>query len=312
MKESKKGVIVGFVAYILWGIIPLYWKLIPSVVGALDILAYRVIWSFVFMVIYILLTKRTGKFLAECREIWQDKKKLIAIILAALFISINWFTFIYTVGQGRVTEASLGYYMNPLVNVLLATLILKEPLGRLGKIACGFAFVGVILLTIQTGTIPVSSLIMAFAFSFYGLLKKGFTLSSYTGLTIETLVILPIALIYLLGFSPTGFMSFSGNVNLLLMGAGIVTAIPLLLFAEAAKRISYIILGFIQYVNPTIMLLLAVFVFNEPYTKEQFFAFSFIWVGIGIFTYATARSWKKEQQFEKHSMLAKETVLDEE
>ncbi|EOL42425.1 protein RarD [Enterococcus phoeniculicola] len=306
MKETKKGIIAGFLAYILWGIIPMYWKLLPTV-GALDILAYRVIWSFVFMLIYILVTKKTSDFLNECKQLWQDKKKLGTIILAAIFISVNWFTFIYTVNQGRVTEASLGYYMNPLVNVLLATLVLKEPLGSLGKIACGFAFIGVILLTIQTGTIPVSSLVMAFSFSIYGLIKKGLSLSSYTGLTIETLVILPAALIYLVGFSPAGFMTYQGSTNLLLMGAGVVTAIPLLLFAESAKRISYIILGFIQYVNPTMMLLLAIFVFNEPYTSEQFFAFSFIWVGIGLFTYATLHTWRKEIQFENHKLILDET-----
>ncbi|MGM0125231.1 chloramphenicol-sensitive protein RarD [Enterococcus sp. AZ194] len=312
MKETKKGVLIGFGAYILWGIIPMYWKLIPTSVGPIDILAYRVIWSFVFMIIYILVTKKRKNFFRECKELWQDRRKLISIIFAALFISINWFTFIYTVSIGQVTQASLGYYMNPLVNVLLATLILKEPLGRLGKIACGFAFIGVILLTIQTGTIPVPSLVMAFSFSIYGLIKKGLTLSSYTGLTIETLVILPVALIYLIGFSPSGFMTYTGEVNLLLLGAGAITAIPLLLFAEAAKRISYIILGFIQYINPTIMLLLAVFVFHEPYTGEQFFAFSFIWVGIALFTYATIHSWRKEQQFEQQVIKTeKSTKLEE-
>ncbi|MGC6768381.1 EamA family transporter RarD [Enterococcus sp. LJL128] len=298
MKEQKKGIILGFAAYILWGIIPLYWKLLPEV-DALDILCYRIVWSFLFMSLYIFLTRKGAAFLAEVKAVLKSKKKTVGIVAAAVLISINWFTFIYSVSQGRVTEASLGYYMNPLVNVLLGTVILKERLNRIGIVACLLALTGVVLLTIQTGVIPYASLIMAFSFSLYGLLKKQIEVSSYTGLTLETLIILPIALIYLLFFSKQGFMAYTGSTNLLLMGAGVVTAIPLLLFAEAAKRISYIIVGFIQYVNPTIMLLFAVFLFHEPYSTAQFTAFGFIWLGIAVFMYGSFLSYRKEQQFLK-------------
>ncbi|WP_207694171.1 chloramphenicol-sensitive protein RarD [Enterococcus sp. DIV0212c] len=296
MEEQKKGIILGFIAYIFWGIIPLYWKLLPTV-DPLDILCYRIVWSFLFMIIYILVTGKWSAFLTEVKSVFKNKRKLTAIICASILISINWFTFIYTVSQGHVTEASLGYYMNPLVNVLLATLVLKERLSRFGMIACGLALTGVILLTIQTGVIPVASLIMAFSFSIYGLIKKGVSVSSHTGLTIETLVILPVALIYLFGFSKQGFMTYEVSTNLLLMGAGIVTAIPLLLFAEAAKRISYIILGFIQYINPTLMLLCAIFLFHEPYSMDQFIAFGFIWLAIAVFTYGNIYTYRKEKRF---------------
>ncbi|MBP1045254.1 EamA family transporter RarD [Enterococcus sp. BWM-S5] len=295
MKEQKKGIILGLAAYILWGIIPLYWKLLPTV-NSMDILCYRIVWSFLFMGIYILITKRGLAFMQEVKSVLRDRKKVIGIVAAAILISINWFTFIYSVSQGRVTEASLGYYMNPLVNVLLGTVILKERLNRAGIVACLLALTGVLLLTIQTGVVPYASLIMAFSFSFYGLMKKKIEISSYTGLTLETFVILPIALVYLFFFSEKGFMAYEININLLLMGAGIVTAIPLLLFAEAAKRISYIIVGFIQYINPTIMLLFAVFLFKEPYTSAQFTAFGFIWLGIAVFTYSSYLTFKKEQK----------------
>lgn len=298
MKEQKKGILFGFIAYIFWGIIPIYWKLLPTV-DPLDILCYRIVWSFVFMILYILITRRWSLFLAEVNVVLQDKKKLFAIICAAMLISVNWFTFIYTVSQGHVTQASLGYYINPLVNVLLATLILKEKLSRSGMIACGLALFGVLLLTIQTGEIPYAPLIMAVTFSFYGLIKKGITVSSYTGLTIETVVIMPIAVIYLVFFSRQGFMHYELSTNLLLMGAGIVTAIPLLLFAQAAKQISYIILGFIQYIGPTIMLLSALFLYHEPYSAEQFIAFGFIWLAIAVFTYANIYTYRKEKQFAK-------------
>jgi chloramphenicol-sensitive protein RarD len=293
--KDKKGIAFGFIAYVFWGIIPIYWKLMPSV-APLDILCYRILWSFLFMLIYILATGKWSLFSAETKAVLRDKKKLSAIICAALLISVNWFTFIYTVSQGHVTQASLGYYMNPLVNVLLATLILKEKLSRSGLIACLLALAGVILLTIQTGEIPLASIIMAVTFSFYGLIKKGVAVSSYTGLTIETFVILPIALVYLLFFSQQGFMTYGLTTNLLVVGAGIVTAIPLLLFAEAAKRISYIILGFIQYVGPTLMLLSALFLYHEPYSAEQFIAFGFIWLGIAVFTYGNFYTYRKEKQ----------------
>ncbi|WP_229677497.1 EamA family transporter RarD [Enterococcus wangshanyuanii] len=281
-----------------WGVIPIYWKLMPMV-DPLDILCYRIVWSFLFMLIYIFATKKWTLFLTEVKSVLKEKKKLFAIICAAILISLNWFTFIYTVSQGHVTQASLGYYMNPLVNVLLATLILKEKLNRSGMIACGLALTGVILLTVQTGQLPLAPLVMAVTFSFYGLIKKGVTVSSYTGLTIETFVILPLALIYLVFFSKQGFMNYEVSTNMLLVGAGVVTAIPLLLFAEAAKKISYIILGFIQYVGPTLMLLSALFLYHEPYSAEQFMAFGCIWLGIAVFTYGNIYAYRKEKQFTK-------------
>lgn len=292
---KNKGTVLGITAYVLWGLITLYWKLITGV-SPLAIMCYRIIWSFVFMLGFIGLSGRWQQFVSELKRIWQNKKFAGMIILAAILISINWFTFIFTVSAGHVMEASLGYYINPLVNVLLATVFLKERLSRSGMIACGLAAVGVIMLSVQTGAIPYASLIMAFSFSTYGLIKKHIPISSATGLTVETFVILPAALIYILGFSSVGLMAYPLSTNLLLIGAGVVTAIPLLLFAEATKSVSYIILGFIQYVNPTIMLLLAVFLFHESYSLAQFTAFGFIWLGIAVFTYGTLGAvWKRRR-----------------
>ena len=285
---KNKGTLLGIGAYVLWGLITLYWKLIQGV-SPLETICYRIIWSFVFMILFLFISGKWSSFIEELKELLKNKKQTFLIVLAAILISINWFTFIYSVSIGRVTEASLGYYINPLVNVLLATLFLKEKLSRSGKIACVLVVIGVLLLSIQTGRIPYPSLIMAFSFSLYGLIKKRIPISSTTGLTVETFIIFPFALLYILFLSPVGFMHYPIQTNLLLMGAGVVTAIPLLLFAEAAKSISYITLGFIQYINPTIMLLLAVFLFKETYSVAQFTAFGFIWFGIGVFTYGTLR-----------------------
>lgn len=291
---KNNGLFLGVSAYVLWGIIPLYWKLLPHV-PALDLLSYRVVWSLAFMMIYLLLSGNLGNFKKESTTLFKNKKATLSIIAAAIFITINWGTFIYSVSIGQVQSASLGYYINPLVNVLLATLYLHEPLGRPGKIASILALIGVIILTLQNGEIPYLSLVMAFAFSLYGLIKKKLVLSSTTGLTIETAIIFPLALIYLLVLSGNGFMTYDLKTNLLLMGAGAITAIPLLLFAEAAKRLSYITLGFIQYINPTIMLLMAIFLFHEPYHLPQFLAFGFIWLGILVFVVANLTQNKRQK-----------------
>lgn len=294
--EEKKGVGFGIGAYVLWGIIPIYWKLLGNV-PPVSLLFNRVFWSFIIMTLFLLLaTKQRKVFISDFTELKKTPKKFIAIALAAIFITLNWGTFIYSVSIGDVTAASLGYYINPLVNVLLGTLVLKENLSRTAKIACCFGLIGVILLTIQSGHLPLTSLVMAFSFSIYGLIKKNLALGSATSLTLETLVIAPFALLYLLLWAPDPFMGYDLSTNLLLIGAGIITSIPLLLFAEAAKRISYIILGFIQYINPTMMLLMAIFLFHENYTLQQFIAFAFIWIGILIFIYGTVFLRKKQKQ----------------
>ncbi len=295
---KNKGIVFGIGAYVFWGFITLYWKLLTDV-SPLATMCYRIIWSFIFMIAFLALSGNWSQFVKELKRLWENKNYLFLMILAALLISINWFTFIFTVSQGHVMEASLGYYINPLVNVFLATLVLKEQLNRSGKIACSLVVIGVVLLAIQTGKVPYSSLIMAFSFSIYGLIKKRIPISSMTGLTVETFVMLPFSLVYILFVSPIGFMHYSVQTNLLLMGAGVVTAIPLLLFAEAAKSTSYITLGFIQYINPTIILLFAIFLFHETYSLAQFTAFGFIWLGIIIFTYGTTRTVMKTRKLAK-------------
>lgn len=286
MKEesnTKWGVIAGILAYLLWGVLPFYWKAV-SEVSPLSVLCYRIVWSFVFMIVVLLVTNKLTFFYQEVLKLIRDKKRLIAIISAAILITVNWFIFIFSVSSGKVIDASLGYYMNPLVNVLLATLFLKERLNRGEMLACSLAALGVILLAVQSGHVPWSSLAMAVTFSLYGLIKKIAQVDSLTGLTIETALIAPFAFIYLVFFSVEGFMTFDFKINLLLVGAGVVTAIPLFLFAEAAKNISYVLVGFLQYIAPTLMLVAAVFQFGETFSIPQLTAFSFIWLGIIIFT----------------------------
>ena len=281
--NTKWGIISGVLAYLLWGVLPFYWKAVGEV-SPLSVLSYRIVWSFVFMVVVLLVTNKLTFFYQEVMKLIRDKKRLIAIIFAAILITVNWFIFIFSVSSGKVIDASLGYYMNPLVNVLLATLILKERLNRGEMLACALAAFGVVLLAVQSGHVPWSSLAMAITFSLYGLIKKIAQVDSLTGLTIETALMAPFAFIYLVFFSVEGFMTFDLKINMLLVGAGVVTAIPLFLFAEAAKNISYVLVGFLQYIAPTLMLIAAVFQFGETFSVPQLTAFSFIWLGIIIFT----------------------------
>lgn len=280
--KKDSGLLYGFGAYIFWGFLPLYWKLLGNV-GSIDVLFYRIIWSLLFMTIYLTLFRKFPIFIQESKELLKSRRNTLAILAAAVFISLNWGIYIYTVSIGQVQQASLGYYINPLLNVLAGSLYLKEPLSKQAKLASLSAFAGVVLLTIQTGIFPFNSLFLAASFCLYGLTKKQLQLSAATSITLETLIIAPLGLIYLFFISPTGFMHYPLNTNLLLVGAGIVTAIPLLLFSTAVKKLSYITIGFLQYINPTIMLIMAIFLFHEPYALPQFIAFAFIWLGILIF-----------------------------
>lgn len=282
-KEKTLGILAAIGAYIIWGVLPLYWKMAGDV-PASEILAYRIIWSFVFMVAIIAILGKTKEVWTEIISIFKRPKLILAISVASVLITANWFIFIFTVNDGHVISASLGYYINPLVNVLLATVFLKEKLSRGEMLAVLSAAIGVLILAIHQGVFPWAAISMAVTFGLYGLIKKLVPISAWGGLTIETLIMTPFAMIFLLFFAQDAFMQFGLDTNLVLFGAGVVTAIPLLLFATSARRISYVMLGFIQYVGPTLMLILGVFVFHEAFDSTQLIAFLFIWAALLIFT----------------------------
>ncbi|MBM7601139.1 chloramphenicol-sensitive protein RarD [Virgibacillus halotolerans] len=282
--QEKIGIIYTIGAYILWGFLPIYWKFIDSVSPG-EILANRIVWSFVFMIVIVLFTRNWHGFIKECKQIIKDKKALIGISLASILISLNWLTYIWAVNTDHVIQASLGYYINPLISILLGMIILKEKLTRNQSFSFVLAGIGVLYLTFNFGVFPWISFLLAFTFGFYGLLKKMVNVSAMFGLTIETMIVTPIALIYLAALPENAFTF--GNIttatNLLLVGAGVATAIPLLLFASGAKQIPLAMLGFLQYIAPTIMLLLGVFLYNEAFTQAHLIAFIFIWSALIIY-----------------------------
>ncbi|MBL3646866.1 EamA family transporter RarD [Bacillus vallismortis] len=289
--ETKKGVLFTAVSFIMWGLFPLYWKLLEQL-PALDILAHRIIWSFVFMCIVLFFLRQWKTGWQELRTL-KNKGGILSLLLASILISINWFVYIWAVNHGFLLEASLGYYINPLVSVLLGILFLKEKLNRLQLMAVSIAAAGVIISAFQYGSIPYVALLLAFSFGLYGFSKKRTSLSSAIGLTLETFMIMPIALGYLLlsgHIHPAG--AGSGGTWMLLFFAGVLTALPLLLFAEGAKRLPLYHVGILQYIAPTITLLIGLFVYHEPFSISKAFTFSCIWAALLLFTFSQI-NWKR-------------------
>ncbi|MFC5712042.1 EamA family transporter RarD [Thalassorhabdus alkalitolerans] len=296
-EQQTAGVIAAISAYLLWGFLPLYWKFLSEVPSS-EVLAQRIIWSLLFMMAALFLMGRLKDVLQEVKGVFASKQKTWAVILASLFISTNWFIFIFAVNSDRVIEASLGYYINPLINVLLAAVFLKERLTMGEKSAFILAAAGVFLLTTQYEGFPWAALALALSFGCYGLIKKVVNLGAWAGLTIETLMVTPFALLFIFFFvDGEGFIRHYGiEQSLLLIGAGAVTAIPLLLFAAGARRISFSLVGFLQYLAPTIMLGLGVFLFHEPFSGLQLTSFIIIWTGLFIFTISRSAVFRKEKR----------------
>lgn len=284
-KSIKQGAVITFIAYLLWGVFPIYWKFLERIPAG-EVLAHRIVWSLIFMVFLVLVTGNWRHLIDTIHLLKKDRKKTFAIITASIVISINWFLFIFSVQHGHVLQASLGYYINPLISILLAIFVLKEKTSKGQVLSFILAGIGVLYLTLSYGVFPWISLLLAMSFGFYGLIKKTVNLHAMYGLTIETLVVAPVALLYLIFVPAEGSFTFSplfASDNLLLAGGGVVTAIPLLLFAAGAKRIPLAMVGFLQYVAPTIMFFLGVFLYNETFTVHHMITFALIWTALIIY-----------------------------
>ncbi len=280
--EYRKGIVFAICAYTLWGFAPLYFKLLGGV-SATEILIHRVIWSFVFVTLLMMLF---GGF-SRLRQVLKKPKQLAVLTLTSVLIAANWLLFIWAINNDRMLDASLGYFINPLVNVMLAMAFLGERLRKLQWFAVGLAASGVVVQLISFGSIPLVSLGLALSFGFYGLLRKKVNVDAKTGLLVETAILFPIALIYLfanVGGALTNFSTNELSLNLLLLAAGVVTTIPLLCFAASAVRIPLTVLGFFQYLGPSIMFILAVTLYGESFDLEKGLTFAFIWGALVLFT----------------------------
>jgi chloramphenicol-sensitive protein RarD len=290
---SRQGTLYGASAYLLWGLFPVYWPLLaPST--ALEVLAHRVLWSLVVVVVLLGITRR----LAYVRAAVKDRRRLAQIAVAAVVVGINWGTYIYGVTNDRVLETSLGYFVNPIVTVLLGVLVLGERLRPAQWTALGLAFLAVVVLTVENGSPPWIALILAFSFGTYGLLKKTAGVGAVEGLAIETGVLLPVAAAYVafLGVTGAGTFGSEGPAHMaLLAGAGIVTAVPLLLFGAAASRVPLTTLGMLQYFAPTVQFLLGVTLFDEPLPPVKLLGFVLVWAALVLFTSDVVRHHRRQR-----------------
>lgn len=282
--DRKLGFFYIIVAYIVWGLLPIYWKWLQAVPAG-EVLAHRVVWAFVFMVLIVLFMKRWKPFVQTLQALFKEKRKSFGLLIASAIISLNWYTYIWAVANDFVIQASLGYYINPLISILFGMLVLKERLSRKQLISFAIAAFGVLYLTVSLGVFPWVSFILAITFALYGLIKKVIGVDPIFGLTIETIMITPVALIYLF-MQPTNVVVTDGVYSLhflLLIGAGIATAIPLLLFNAGTPKLPLSTLGFLQYISPTIMLGIGVFLYKEPFTSAHAVAFALIWTALFIY-----------------------------
>ncbi|XJZ26491.1 EamA family transporter RarD [Bacillota bacterium Lsc_1132] len=301
--EQKQGAIQAGFSYLLWGLLPIYWKLLEKV-AAKEILANRIFWSFVFMIVVLLITKKWGLFIGTLKGFAVNKKQMYALAIASFLISINWFIYIWAVNSGQMIEASLGYYINPLVSFLLGMIVLKERLTGAQYVSFFLAAAGVLIISFSYGRFPWIAIALALSFGLYGLAKKLINVESSVGLTLETLVMTPFALIYmiyLLFNGASAFLSAGAGTDVLLVGAGAATAVPLLYFAKGAQKIPLSLLGFLQYIAPTITLILGIFMYGEHFSKVQLLAFLFIWSALTIYSISKTKLFTAyKMKYEKH------------
>lgn len=292
MENYKQGIFFGLAAYVLWGILPVYWKAL-ELVSPFEILSSRFMWSCVFVFLLIIFQKKWPLFAKEVKQVFSNVKTGAAMAAAGITISFNWGTFIWAVNNGHIVETSMGYYINPLVSILFAVVFLCERLDKMQLAAITCAFIGVASMVYSFGKIPWVSLTLAFTFALYGLLKKILPVSVLTSIMLETLLITPLALVYEYSLWQQGVSFYaSGNLQVIMMltGAGIVTAIPLLLFTAGARLLPLKIIGFLQYISPTLTLLIGVFVYNEAFTASHLLAFGWIWAALLLFIVSQLRS----------------------
>ncbi|MBS8241715.1 EamA family transporter RarD [Marinobacter lipolyticus] len=284
--EVTKGVFFGLAAYSMWGCFPLYFALFAGV-PAFEVLLHRVIWSCVFLAVVVSILRRWPPITGALAH----PKKLGVVFGCAVFIALNWGVYIYAVETRHVLQASLGYFLTPLVNVGLGMLVLRERITRLQIWAVALATVAILYQLFLLGVVPWITLVLAFSFGTYGLLRKQVELDGLSGLFVETLLLLPLSLLALATLSVTGRSHFAEGpgLTLLLISSGVVTAIPLLAFAGAARRLRLATVGFLMYINPTIQFLIALFVFHEPLSNEKLLSFAMIWVALGLYSWSAWR-----------------------
>ena len=290
-QQSAAGALFAFLAFLIWGLSPIYWKALDEV-GAFEIILHRILWSFAFLMPLVLAGRQWTDFISAIK----NPRMLSILLITSLLVAANWLIYIWAVNNGRVLQASLGYYINPLVNIVLGMVFLRERLRGAQAVAVVLATLGVLNLTFRYGVFPWVSLALAFSFGIYGLIRKVAAVGALVGLTVETLLLTVPAGIWVFHLHQTQsgvFLHTGTKTDLLLFGTGILTATLLLFFNLGARRITLATLGFIQYTAPTGMLLLGITMFGEPFTDSQALTFGLIWTALAIYSWDTVRLHRK-------------------
>ncbi len=286
--DRQIGILAALGAFLMWGFSPLYYRAVGAA-PALEILAHRAVWSLLLCLLLLLISGRMGVFL----KLFRDGRMLGVLSISALLVSVNWLGFIWAVNNGRALEASMGYYIFPIAMVLLGRVFLDERLTRFQLLALLLVGLGVLALLLGLGGLPWIALLLAFSFSLYGLVRKTIPVDTLTGLTMECLLLTPLAMGYMIYLQETGELVFGSSgmaFDLLLAASALITALPLILFTTSTRRLRLGTVGLLQYLNPTCQFLLAVFLFREPFTPIHLISFLFIWGGVALFALDSRRS----------------------
>lgn len=289
--DTMQGILVAFVAFLMWGLFPFYFKQLTAY-NATEVIVHRIVWTFALLGIFIVITRRNAAFI----KLRQRPRWLGLTLLAALLIAVNWLTYVWAVAHDQILEASLGYFINPLTGVLLSLIVLKETLRKLQKLAVALAALAVLVQLVWLGGLPWVSLVLAFSFSIYGLIQKKTPFDAIDGLFLETALLLPLALIWLsLADVASSRLDFWLSPEIwLLMLSGPITLLPLLLFNKSTKMLSYTLLSFMGYLSPSIVFLLAVFYYQEPFSWQNMLVFGLIWVALVIFSVDIVQEQRKK------------------
>jgi chloramphenicol-sensitive protein RarD len=289
---ARAGFIYTFSAFALWGLMPLYMKAV-SHIGALEILANRIIWSIPVALVFLLLAGRTSDIV----RVLKSPSKLVAVAACATVISINWGLYVWAIAAERTIEAALGYYINPLISIVLGMTLLGEKLDRIQQFALALAFIAVSILTYAAGELPWVALVLACSFAVYGLIKKTVDIGPTQGFMMEVLILSVVAIPYLFYLGNNNELHFGNSSwdTYLLLGCGPVTAVPLILFAFGAKRLQLATVGLMQYIAPSMIFITGVFWFREPFSQLQLFAFVLIWIAIALYSWSGIRGFRKLQ-----------------
>ena len=289
-KQERSALISGIAAFGFWGVIPIYWKFMASV-PAPQILAHRVVWTAIFLIALLSWNQRWSEVLSALKS----RRTTLYCLASGAAISLNWLVFIWAVNANHVLETSLGYFMTPLVNVLFGAVFLRERLSRLQLASVLLATVAVLILTLGYGRFPWIAVVLAVSFGLYGLLRKVSGTAATPGLFIETILMVPVAIVYLLVQQLHGTLFFGApnwTASILLFTTGVVTGLPLVWFGHAARHLRLTTLGFLQYIAPSCTFFLSIYLYNEPFTRAHLVTFALIWIALAIFTAETVRRWR--------------------